>query len=131
MGKVIRPPPRPDPIRSTASRVEKQRAPQKPRDEFPAWFYRVAGIEWNENRDYRPTDYDEDLSELEEADEPSSEQDSVCECDYSGCEEERHLEDEEDSWDNKSERSRQGSVADYYYELKDEREERKRELLQQ
>jgi hypothetical protein len=128
MGKVIMPPPRPDPIRFKASRVEKQRAPQKARRDFPAWFYRIAGIEWTKNRDIRPIDYDEDLSELEEADEPSSEQDSACECDDSECEFERHLEDE-DSMDNESERSREGSVAEYYYELKDEREERKRELL--
>lgn len=36
----------------------------------------------------------------------------------------------EDSVDEESERSYDGSDADYYYELKDEREERKRELLQ-
>jgi hypothetical protein len=35
----------------------------------------------------------------------------------------------DDSMDDKSERSYAGSEAERYYELKDEREERKRELL--
>jgi hypothetical protein len=126
-----RPNRRRDPIGSRASRVEKHRRSKKTRHDLPAWFCRVASIEYTKNRGIRPTDYDQDLSELEEADEPtqpSSEQDSAvgCECDSDDSECECHLEADEDGMDTKSERSCEGSVAEYYYFLKDNREERKK-----
>jgi hypothetical protein len=131
-----RPNRRRDPIGSRASRVEKHRRSKKTRHDLPAWFCRVASIEYTKNRGIRPTDYDQDLSELEEADEPtqpSSEQDSAvgCECDSDDSECECHLEADEDGMDTESERSCEGSVAEYYYFLKDNREERKRELLKE
>jgi len=125
-----RPAPRPYPLRPSASRVEKHRHPQKDRRSLPAWYYRVATIECTENRNVNPEDFDQDLSELEEENELGKEQDEAaeCECDRDDSECDCHLEDE-DSMDEESKRSYDGSDAEYYYELKKDRAERKRELL--
>jgi hypothetical protein len=105
-------------------RVEKNRRPQKAHRPLPAWYYRVASLEYTRGRDPYPEDFDEDLSELEESDESDEEE---CECDGDASECECDLEDE----DKESERSYDGSDADNYYELKETRKERKRELLEQ
>ncbi|KAH6667237.1 hypothetical protein B0J14DRAFT_603019 [Halenospora varia] len=96
-------------------RVEKNRRPQKAHRPLPAWYYRIASLEYTRGRDPYPEDFDEDLSELEESDEPDEKE---CECDL-------------EAEDKESERSYDGSDADNYYELKETRKERKRELLEQ
>jgi hypothetical protein len=115
MGKKA---PRPDPLRSRATRVEKHRRPEK---KFPAWYYRVVTLDVIEG--YRlvyPEDFDEDLSELDEKEKDEASE-RECDCGNSECDCDE---------DTESERSYDGSEAEYYYELKDEREERKRELLE-
>lgn len=86
-------------------------------------------------------DFDEDLSELEEDKEQErddieqvnnegkddqdyecSDEDSDCDCNF---------EDDDIDEDDESERSYGGSDADYYYELKDEHDERKQEKLRE
>ncbi|OBT47088.1 hypothetical protein VE00_03132 [Pseudogymnoascus sp. WSF 3629] len=73
--------------------------------------------------DPHPEDFDEDLSELEESDELDEKK---CECGGDASECECDLADEH----KESERSYNGSDADIYYELKETRKERKRELLE-
>lgn len=105
-------------------RIEKNRRIQNARRPLPAWYYRVASLEYTRGRDPYPEDFDEDLSELEESDDSDEKE---CECDGDASECECDLEDE----DKESERSYDGSDADNYYELKETRKERKRELLEQ
>lgn len=82
-----------------------------PKPAFPAWYNRVRRI--SQHRYIQPTDYDIDISDLGEGEEGSSE------------------EEDPDSDSPPSERSYgYGSVAERYYELKEERKERKRELLE-
>lgn len=112
--------------------------------ELPAWYYRVLHITIDEDRDVSPEDFDEDLSDVEcskeekpreheiidwtddhqdahdfDDEEPSESEDAISERSYD--------EEPPDSEDAMSERSYDGSDADYYYELKEEREDRKRE----
>lgn len=73
-----------------------------------------------------PFDFDKDLSELEDAGPDDCKDSNCCHCESeSGCECEFR-----DDADMESERSYDGKEADYYYELKEEREERKREKLE-
>ena len=104
-------------------RVEKNRRPQKAHRPLPAWYYRVASLEYTRGSDPNPEDFDEDLSELEESDELDEKK---CECGGDASERECDLADEH----KESERSYNGSDADIYYELKETRKERKRELLE-
>ncbi|KAH6951124.1 hypothetical protein BKA56DRAFT_440623, partial [Ilyonectria sp. MPI-CAGE-AT-0026] len=96
---------------------------------LPAWYYRLVVLTIKEDRVVYPEDFDEDLSDLE-ADENSERGSNMinanCECDDddSECECQLHP----DGADTLSERSYNGSDAGFYYELRDEREERKREL---
>lgn len=109
-----------NPLRPRASRVKKARAP---RSGLPDWYYRVWRIRWD-REPFTPTnpyDFDEDLSELEEKSAKEECEDSECECQFRDV----HSEDEE------SERSYDGSNAEDYYDLKREREERKREVLKE
>lgn len=100
---------RTNPLGPRASRVKKTSASR--RAELPSWYYRVLGLRWDQSPfDYKDSeDFDEDLSELEEGSKQKNDAESDCE----------------------SERSYAGSDADLYYELKEEREERKREKLQE
>lgn len=103
---------------------------------LPAWYYRIVQItrtnkdkvcealdpedpRWN----FRDQDFDEDLSELDSEDYDSRDiPEHRDDCDWHDCdclEEKDHAE---------SERSYDGSDADYYYELKAERRERKWDL---
>lgn len=148
MGKSTK---RDDPLRAwrSASRVEKSRAnsqAQKHPGRLPAWFYRVCGVRFDARKgDYRDGnahDFDEDLSELEEDSEQGDNADKqfreergetveMDDCECGGEDSECDCQSEYDSDDdNDSERSFQGSEADYYYELKEEREERKLEKLE-
>lgn len=87
-------------------------------------------------------DFDEDLSELEEDKEQErddvaqfkseDDDDEDCECGGEDSECDRKFEDNDDmDGDDESERSYDGSDADYYYKLKEECEERKQEKLQE
>ncbi|KJZ78257.1 hypothetical protein HIM_02295 [Hirsutella minnesotensis 3608] len=96
-----------------------------PRQELPSWYYRLVALTIKEDREVDPEDFDEDLSDLDEAHE-TSDRGSDCECDGEDSECECPL--HSDAEDALSERSYNGSDAHFYYELRDEREERKREL---
>ncbi|KAF4986293.1 hypothetical protein FDECE_16026 [Fusarium decemcellulare] len=103
-------------------------AQSTPKPRPPSWYCRLVVLGIKKNRDIRPHDFDEDLSDLEESGE-TAENDAFaeeeCGCEGSDCECESL---DGDTGDNQSEKSYNGSDADYYYELKFEREERKREL---
>jgi hypothetical protein len=126
MGKPAK---RPDHLRARASRVEKSCHAQRDRRTLPSWYYRVQVISFKGNRQVNGYDFDEDLSELEE-DKDDVEQfeneDEDCECGGEDPECDCKFED-----DDESERSYDGSDADYYYELKEERVERKQEKLRE
>ncbi|KAK9439946.1 hypothetical protein VB005_04564 [Metarhizium brunneum] len=92
--------------------------------ELPAWYRRLVILTITEDRDIEPWDFDEDISELgEDEGNESDSSDVECTCD-----------DEDDCEcyllsDNKeSEHSYTGSDADYYYELKEQRTDRKMQL---
>jgi hypothetical protein len=109
---VKRPVSPPDVLRVRATRVEKQRPPQKTRATLPSWFHHITAIVEDRNADRadydeygytscedfyeetssRPSDFDEDLSELEEAEEVVVVEEAVvetveCDCksDAPGC----------------------------------------------
>jgi hypothetical protein len=119
--KMARPAPPPDPLRPRASRIEKRRATKKTFSALPDWYHRILEIRDGEDRPPEPPDFDEDLSELseeDESDEPAECEcgsDDECDCDPKG----------KDDADKESERSYDGSEASYYYEVKEQREERK------
>lgn len=124
-----------DPLRVRASRVEKSGHTQRSNRTLPPWYYRVLAIGLKEDREVCGEDFDEDLSELEDDDdeeqgsdgvEQSEEEDCACGGDDPECDCQDDDDDESDS-----ERSYDGSDADYYYELKEEREERKQEKLEE
>jgi hypothetical protein len=127
-----------DPLRAQArtSRVEKSRRTQRDSRTLPSWYYRVQGISFKENREVRGYDFDEDLSEMEEDKEQESDNaEQVKEeeehCTYGGDDSECDCQFEDDDMDedDESERSYDGSDAECYYELKEEREARKQEKL--
>ncbi|PWI65231.1 hypothetical protein PCL_07281 [Purpureocillium lilacinum] len=81
----------------------------RPRSELPAWYYRLIALTIDEDREVYPEDFDADLSDIDEVDE-NSEWDS-------------------DAIDANCECGLEGPECEYiYYELRDDREERKREL---
>lgn len=75
------------------------------------------------DRETRPEGFDEDISDISISSPPCKcdDEDSTCECDGEDSECECIIQDDD-------ERSYDGSDVDYYYDLKNEREERKREL---
>ena len=124
-----------DPLRTRAqpSRVEKSRRTHRDSRALPSWYYRVHNITFEEDREARPCDFDEDLSEIEEdkdqesdpAEQPKEEEDCACSSDDPECD----CQSEDNDMSDGSERSYDG--FDAYYELKGEREERKRGNLQE
>ncbi|KAL7810594.1 hypothetical protein V8C26DRAFT_409834 [Trichoderma gracile] len=106
----------------------------------PAWYCRLVNLP--QEYDIEDADFDEDISVLHEGEEESLDPDAFdddesirrCDCassDMEDCE----CDDEEDAAPEKemddgaeSERSYQGSDADYYYELKEQRIQRKIDL---
>ncbi|PNP58881.1 hypothetical protein THARTR1_01129 [Trichoderma harzianum] len=96
-----------------------------PGQQLPAWYYRLVALTIDKNRDVRPEDFDEDLSDIDATPNHSGggKSPSALDCDCDGEDSECDCQ----SW-HVSERSYNGSDADYYYELKDEREERKQQL---
>ncbi|KAK5998076.1 hypothetical protein PT974_00448 [Cladobotryum mycophilum] len=101
--------------------------------QLPAWYARVFAITLTQDRDPYSEEFDEDLSELDEdtksdgnegdEDEDKKSGGHECDCDADAAHECKR------EADNVSERSYNGSDASYYYELKDRREGRKRELF--
>ncbi|KAK3934240.1 hypothetical protein QBC46DRAFT_400360 [Diplogelasinospora grovesii] len=127
-----------NPLRARASRVEKSRRAYRDSRTLPSWYYRVHAISFKEKREVYADDFDEDLSEAEE--DKEQERDDVkqfeekqdCECGGDDPDCDCQFEDDNDiDKDDESERSYDGSDADYYYELKEEREERKQEKLRE
>ncbi|KAH8777593.1 hypothetical protein F5883DRAFT_696237 [Diaporthe sp. PMI_573] len=139
MGKSAK---RTDPLRPRASRVEKTRVP---RESLPSWYYRVLRLRWVQPPfAYKdPSDFDADLSELEEESEQEEEREQEedaeqpkegeedCECGGEDSECDCRSADDYDSEDEESERLYDGSDAYHYYGLKEEREGRKREKLKE
>ncbi|KAK2757065.1 hypothetical protein FQN54_005034 [Arachnomyces sp. PD_36] len=98
----------------------------KSKQELPAWYYRIVALTMKEDRDVDPEDFDEDLSSISSVS-VDSETDDDDEDSDSGSGSDSGDEDE-DSEDAVSNESYNGSDADYYYELKEYRKERKLEL---
>ncbi|KAL4861364.1 hypothetical protein BDV12DRAFT_180375 [Aspergillus spectabilis] len=84
---------------------------------LPAWYYRMVRLTLTRDRDPYPEDFDEDISDLEGKSEKEEDED-----------EESEDEESEDEEYPESDRSYTGSDAGYYYELKEQREDRKRQL---
>ncbi|CAH0027533.1 unnamed protein product [Clonostachys rhizophaga] len=95
----------------------------------PAWYYRVLrlSLQWHHDLDdygdVKPGDFDEDISELGESDK-EDESEAYCDCDSDASE----CDCEPPVDDHVSERSYTEDDADYYYELKEMRKDRKRVL---
>ncbi|KAF4995422.1 hypothetical protein FDECE_12811 [Fusarium decemcellulare] len=104
-----------------SSRNNLATASPSPEPTLPAWYYRLLRITIEEDRPIDPEDFDEDISDLEE-----SSEDERSDCGSVGSECLGDLDDDDD--DNMSVRTFTGSEADFYYELRPEREERKRFL---
>ena len=115
--------------RVQAGRIEKQRRDEA-RAKLPAWYLRLSSQQFTKHRSVYPYEFDEDLSELGESDKSSEEEDEECECDSDASECDCGFEDEKDD-DNESEKTCEGSEAEFYYEMKDCRRERKKSLLQE
>lgn len=116
--------------RVQAGRIEKQRRDEA-RAKLPAWYLRLSSQLYTKYRSVSPEAFDEDLSELGESDKPSEEEDEPeCECDSDASECDCGFEDEKDE-DNQSEKTCEGSEAEFYYEMKDCRRERKKSVLQE
>ncbi|KIW41795.1 uncharacterized protein PV06_05408 [Exophiala oligosperma] len=123
------------------SRVEKPRPAQRDRRTPPSWYRRALLISFKENGEVNAYDFDEDLSELEEDKEQGTDDiepfqsedrdDPGCECDDEDLECNCKFENDNMGEDDGSERSYDGSDADYYYELKEERDERKQAKLRE
>jgi len=116
--------------RVQAGRIEKQRR-DAARSKLPAWYLRLSSQQYTKYRSVSPEDFDEDISELGESDKSSEmEDDAECECDSDASECDCGFEDEKDE-DNESEKTCEGSEAEFYYEMKDCRRERKKSLLEE
>ncbi|KAK0657299.1 hypothetical protein B0T16DRAFT_452780 [Cercophora newfieldiana] len=74
-----------------------------------------------------PCNFDEDLSELEDEEDEDAEDDG--DGDEVEDDDEDDDDDDADELESESERSYAGTDADYYYELKEKREDRKRAVL--
>ncbi|KAH6983549.1 hypothetical protein BKA56DRAFT_615521 [Ilyonectria sp. MPI-CAGE-AT-0026] len=113
-----------DPLRARTPRIEKHTRQQKQKRNYPAWYIRLLRLTMTGDRDVKEYDFDEDISELEEDPDDGPAEERFCDCDV-----------EEDPEcvcqieDQASERSHDDSGDEYYYELKDQREERKKGLF--
>ncbi|PON20048.1 hypothetical protein TGAM01_v211092 [Trichoderma gamsii] len=100
-----------------------------PGQKLPAWYCRLVALTIEKKRDVRPEDFDEDLSDIDATPKYNGVGNNPSElnCDCDGEDTECDCQSSNDS-EHSSERSYNGSDADYYYELKHEREERKQQL---
>lgn len=76
---------------------------RRPRKRLPAWFRRVSILDIREHRNYRPEDFDVDISELGESDKSSEEEEkeeAKCECDSDASECDCGFADEDDNRDD-------------------------------
>ncbi|KAK2031202.1 hypothetical protein LX32DRAFT_691912 [Colletotrichum zoysiae] len=104
--------------------------------EFPAWYYRVKRLyDRSEDAVIKPHYFDKDISDLESesGSDDAAQNDGAPECNRGDdgdcqCQPGEDMSDYADCADYESERSFDGSEASFYYELKEAREERKREL---
>jgi hypothetical protein len=116
--------------RVQAGRIEKQTR-NEARAKLPAWYLRLSSQQYTKYRSVSPEAFDEDLSELGESDKSSEVEDEAeCECDSDASACDCGFEDVNDE-DNESEKTCEGSEAEFYYEMKDCRRERKKSLLQE
>lgn len=108
-----------------SSRASSHKAGRKSQN-LPAWYQRLIAVTIKEDRDIEPGDFDQDISDLEETSNANTNSDgSACaSCKCGGYSDECNY--DRDNWSSR--RSYDGSDADYYYQLKNEREERKQEL---
>lgn len=152
MSSIRKPSKRADPLRAKASGVGESRRAQTPQRDsrsLPSWYFRVLSLCYKGDREVEPWEFDEDLSELEDDKEQESggvkqrreeevgevggaEAEEYCECGREDDECSCYFESDSGGDESEeSERSYNGSDADCYYELKGEREERKREKLRE
>ncbi|KAI1413160.1 hypothetical protein F5Y13DRAFT_198900 [Hypoxylon sp. FL1857] len=87
-----------------------------------AWHHRIMRQK-AEDEDVEPYDFDEDISEIDEKEELLE-----CHCEAAEDPKVEYCCDSDSELDNASERSYNDDDADWYYELKERREERKKEL---
>ncbi|KAK3348870.1 hypothetical protein B0T25DRAFT_546695 [Lasiosphaeria hispida] len=141
-----------DPLRAKETlRIEMPRRPQKTFRDLPSWYHRVLQFSYRaDDRDVEPWDFDEDISDLEEdktqagdgdkqpkegEEDEGEDKGENCECDREDpdCDCQCGSDDYESGEDDdiESEKSYNDSDADYYYMLKEMREERKREFLEE
>lgn len=134
MGKHAHPPR----AQARTSGVEKSRHTHRNSRILPSWYYRVMLTCIKENREVYAYDFDEDLSEMgddkgQEGDgaeqSKNEEEDCICGSEDSECV--CQIKDVDMDKDDVSQRSYDGSDAGCYYDMKYEREERKREKLQE
>ncbi|KAF2668922.1 hypothetical protein BT63DRAFT_245931 [Microthyrium microscopicum] len=110
------------PSAQNISHHQKKRQRTSMRD-LPDWYRRMGFNHYLEGRELDPEEFDEDISDLEEKPERGE---SDCEC------EDFHDEDCEFADDDgDTERSYDGSDVENYYDLKEKREDRKRETLRE
>lgn len=113
-----------DPLRARTPRIKKHPRQKKQKRDYPAWYIRLLRLTMTGDRDVKEYDFDEDISELEEDPDDCPSEESSCDCDG-----------EEDPecvcqiGDQASDRSHDDSGAEDYYDLKDQREDRKKALF--
>ncbi|KAH7015845.1 hypothetical protein EDB80DRAFT_345790 [Ilyonectria destructans] len=112
-----------DSLRVRNSRIKKNPRQQKQKPNYPAWYIRLVALTLTGEIDVEQDDFDEDISELEEDPDDGSAEEVECGCDGDDPECACLAEDQE------SERSHDDSDADDYYLLKEQREDRKKELF--
>jgi hypothetical protein len=106
-----------------------QNSPKNKEYPYPPWFFRVLGPYVLSDRSPCGYEFDEDLSDLEEKGAESDEEwPTRKRRKFEDSDRESDEDEDEDEDDSTSERSHADSLADVYYEFKEIREERKREL---
>lgn len=106
-----------------------QNSPKNENHPYPQWFFRALGPYVLSDRSPHGYEFDEDLSDLAtEGTESEEEQPTKKRRKFEGSDKESDNDEGEEEDGSASERSHADSLADIYYEFKEIREERKREL---
>ncbi|KUJ08701.1 uncharacterized protein LY89DRAFT_741548 [Mollisia scopiformis] len=118
--------------RGRESSLAHHRKKRKP--DFPAWYGRVLSRHLYDDCD--PEDFDEDLFELDDEEKQIVDNDlepDECYCDGNSEDSEGGIKENPNCICQREdeERSVQGSDAEHYYEMKEVRQERKRELYKE
>lgn len=109
-----------------------QNSPKNEDCPYPQWFFRVLGPYVLTDRSPYGYEFDEDLSDLAtEGTESDEEQPTKKRRKFEDSDKESDTDEDEEEDDSASERSHADSLADVYYEFKELREERKRELARE